>query len=237
VNDELSDITRGFVFAVEPIVNISTGQCAGVEVLAIKSPYWAHARWRAWYAALPDIVNYVRRVEGLKAAQYVAINVDSDQITDRYIYSSLCKNDENTVLEWTERLPKHWKRAESLIKRAAAGLERLRKEKNLRISFDDFGSGIDGYQRLGLLEPDYIKIDGNVLHGARTNGRHMYLLKHMVNLANDMRVKTVVEWVETQTDRHLVAASGADCAQGYFFGRREYGGDGLIAEKPSIVNV
>lgn len=221
-----------FGFAVERIVQVTDGSVAGIEILAIDSPDWPRRRWRAWYAALPDIVHYAREREHLVTEQYVAVNIDSDQILDRHIRDAISRHADHTVIEWTERIPGDRCKTDVIVNHASRLLTEICEKRGLRLSFDDFGAGIDGYQRFGLVVPDFVKVDGRVLHQARTDRRELHLLKHMITLAHDMGAKVILEWVESISDREIAAAVGADCIQGFLYGRREYRADGTAVEKP-----
>jgi EAL domain-containing protein (putative c-di-GMP-specific phosphodiesterase class I) len=213
------------VGAVEPIVVPSTGEVIGIELLAVGAKNWKQPHWRRWYERLPEIVAGIRRAENLSDSQFVAINVDSEQIVDRHIADSLSGLTGNVVIEWTERLPRQRRKAESMIARAAdvlAALPDATPAADVRIAFDDVGAGIDGFTRLRLMTPQLVKVDGSLFQQAREQERARNVWHHIIRFAHDISARVVTEWIENEADRQRAIAAGSDYVQGYLYGRREY---------------
>lgn len=155
------------------------------------------------------IGNIAADLEGI-----VSINISSEsiiQISDEMIYkASLDKP--KLVIEWVETGSSSKK-----VTEAAARLKSWKSYFDIRVSIDDIGKGQDGIERFLLTIPDFAKIDGSILHGARHSLSHFRALNHLCQWFEEENVPTVVEWIETREDLELARACGAVYGQGYLF--------------------
>lgn len=91
--------------------------------------------------------------------------------------------------------------------------------KGFRLSIDDFGTGYSSLLRLKQLPFTELKIDKSfviALHSSRDNP---VIVKAMIQLAENLEMRSVVEGVEDKTALDFAARSGCNEAQGYFIGR------------------
>ena len=100
-----------------------------------------------------------------------------------------------------------------------AVIDRLH-EKGFQVSMDDFGSGYSSLNTLANLRIDELKLDKGFLKtlSACEDERLRVVLEETLAMARRLRIRTVVEGVETETGDRIVQALGADRAQGYFYG-------------------
>jgi len=96
-------------------------------------------------------------------------------------------------------------------------LQRIR-ELGFRVCLDDFGAGASGFQYLRDLEVDIVKIDGSYIRDAETDPRCRAFLHAMVTLCKGLEIKTVGEWVESESQARLLMQLGVDYGQGFLFG-------------------
>ena len=93
------------------------------------------------------------------------------------------------------------------------------KEKGVRISIDDFGSG---YSSLGVFEQipaSVIKLDRSFLLNQEDRGRQIKIMRGIVNLGKELKAQIVCEGVETDNDVELMREIGAYVAQGYHYSK------------------
>ncbi|MCH5260465.1 MAG: EAL domain-containing protein [Lachnospiraceae bacterium] len=93
------------------------------------------------------------------------------------------------------------------------------KEKGVRISIDDFGSG---YSSLGVFEQipaSVIKLDRSFLLNQEDRGRQVKIMRGIVNLGKELNAQIVCEGVETDNDVELMQEIGAYIAQGYHYSK------------------
>jgi len=96
-------------------------------------------------------------------------------------------------------------------------VEKLRKV-GVQIAIDDFGSGYANYAHVLKIRPDYLKIDGSLIHNIITDEESKILVKSIVNFAKELDIITVAEYVENEEIFELLKEYGVDEFQGYYFG-------------------
>ena len=95
--------------------------------------------------------------------------------------------------------------------------KRLRKD-DFRVSIDDFGRG---YSSLNLIKEesfDVIKIDQSFLQGDNEKTSQV-ILKTIFTLTRELRLETVAEGVENESQLEFLKDSGCDLIQGFFFSK------------------
>nr|WP_321265987.1 EAL domain-containing protein [uncultured Sulfurimonas sp.] len=97
-------------------------------------------------------------------------------------------------------------------------IERLRKYGVL-IAIDDFGSGYANYNHIFKIKPDYIKIDGSLIKNILVDKESQILVNSIIRFAQDLKIKTIAEYVENKEIFELLKKYGVDEFQGYYFGR------------------
>lgn len=91
------------------------------------------------------------------------------------------------------------------------------------VCLDDFGTEEQGYHCLRALNVDFVKIDGAYVRKAFSNSNARALFRSMVQLCQDIDIRTVGEAVETASEAKFLRDIGVDYAQGYFFGKPAMG--------------
>jgi len=90
--------------------------------------------------------------------------------------------------------------------------------KGFYIELDDFGAGYSSLTSLNTLQLDVMKIDMSLIrHATATNDYS--ILRFATLLADGMRLKTVVEGVETAEQVAALKVLGCDYIQGYYFSK------------------
>lgn len=97
-------------------------------------------------------------------------------------------------------------------------IEELRR-KGLKVALDDFGSGFASYAYLRHLPLDILKIDGSFISGIEDDPINQAMVSSMRQIAGQLGLLTVAEFVETQASLDCLRRLGIDYAQGYFVGR------------------
>lgn len=101
---------------------------------------------------------------------------------------------------------------------SAQWIEELRS-KGLKVALDDFGSGFASYAYLRHLPLDILKIDGSFISGIENDPINQAMVGSMRQIAGQLGLLTVAEFVETQASLDCLRRLGIDYAQGYFVGR------------------
>ena len=238
---ELRDaITNGRIrLEYQPIVRLSTGELAGVEVLA----RWDHPTRgpvspaefvpRAESAGcISELSRFVLDTASEQVAAWretvlagrdsfvVAVNISGAELLDHAILT-------RHVTEVLERtgVPNGWLHLEITetalvedVDQAINGLMALRM-LGVRLAIDDFGTGESSLSYLDQFPVDVLKIDRRFVHRLEHNNQNDALTKGVVALAHAMRFATVAEGVETTMQARAIRDYDCDLAQGYLFSR------------------
>ncbi|HHK74190.1 MAG TPA: phosphodiesterase [Rhizobiales bacterium] len=90
-----------------------------------------------------------------------------------------------------------------------------------QVAIDDFGTGYTSFYNLRRLAIDIVKIDGSFIDGLQDNADNQYFTRTLIDLAKNIGMKTVAEWVHEPATADLLREWGIDFMQGYLFGRPE----------------
>ncbi|KGK88677.1 hypothetical protein DP73_12285 [Desulfosporosinus sp. HMP52] len=93
------------------------------------------------------------------------------------------------------------------------------KEKGFKLSIDDFGTGQATLAYLKDYPIDEIKIDKVFVQNCLTQKVDYEIVKHIIELAHTLDLKTVAEGVEEEKHVELLANLGCDIMQGYYFSK------------------
>ena len=113
------------------------------------------------------------------------------------------------VVQITERdAARHIKQTQSLVKQ----LRRL----GIGFALEHYGVDTERFQILDLLEPDYIKIDGELMHTLMADNSMQTAVRRIVDAAGERRIKTIAERVENANAMAILFQLGIDFMQGHY---------------------
>lgn len=104
------------------------------------------------------------------------------------------------------------------IEEAAKTLNKL-KELGFKISLDDFGTGYATLTHLKSLPIDVLKIDMTFIKSILTDKKSEIIVKHIIDMAHKMDLKTICEGVETEEQYIKLKELGSDIIQGFYFAK------------------
>ena len=170
--------------------------------------------WQRWYRFL---FTQVLPVHAQRYPGLMFINFFSDQILDPTIQGLVrsCLVRDRVVLEWVER-PAGARR----LAQAGAVFQALREE-GFSLAIDDVGAGADGLGRWALVQADFVKASGHLLHQARADVGARAVLRSLGHAVREEgHARYIVEWVELSDDWWLAQECGADAWQGFLSRKR-----------------
>lgn len=100
------------------------------------------------------------------------------------------------------------------LSKAIAFIREL-KSVGFRFSLDDFGSGVSSFGYLKQLPVDYLKIDGGFVRNMIDDKIDHAMVETINNIGHIMGIKTIAEFVESETILERLTTMGVDNAQGY----------------------
>ena len=93
------------------------------------------------------------------------------------------------------------------------------KQLGFYISLDDFGSGYSSLNMLKDINVDVIKIDKEFLNHPVLTDNDIEIIRSIVDIAKVLKMKTVIEGVETKEQVDILREIGCNLAQGYYFAK------------------
>ncbi len=92
------------------------------------------------------------------------------------------------------------------------------KSLGCRAAIDDFGAGYTSFRNLRRLGVDIVKIDGSFVANLERAPDDRLFVRALVDLVRALGLKTVAEWVQTESAATTLAGWGCDYLQGSLVG-------------------
>ena len=113
------------------------------------------------------------------------------------------------VLEVPERdAAKYIKQTQQIVNHA--------RKLGIGFALEHYGIDQDRFQILDLLKPDYIKVDGELMHTLTTDKTVQSAVSKIVNAAKERNIKTIAERVENANAMAVLFQLGLDFMQGHY---------------------
>lgn len=91
--------------------------------------------------------------------------------------------------------------------------------KNLAVSLDDYGSGINDMEKVDLLQPEIVKLDRNLISDIDSKPMKQLSCKKLIDELHEKGKLVVAEGVETKEEFDFLVSLGADLFQGYYLAK------------------
>lgn len=224
--DELLDTVidgPGCMTAVfQPIVDLRSQRVLGFEGLS-RFPHDSGMDPSQWFAGarrvgrrldleMAALRNILAAAGQLPESLFLTVNLSPLVALEAVAHEVLQAFECPVVLELTEHEP--------FPANLAAGLASLRTT-GFRIAVDDAGAGYSSFTQLLRLQPDIIKIDGELTVGIDDDPAKQALVSAMVRLAGEIGAVTIAEQIETRGQLRVLQDLGIHQGQGFLFGRPE----------------
>jgi EAL domain-containing protein (putative c-di-GMP-specific phosphodiesterase class I) len=103
---------------------------------------------------------------------------------------------------------KHIKQTKELVKRT--------RKLGIGFAIEHYGVDQERFQILDLLKPDYIKIDGELMHTLMTDETMQAAVSKIVSAAQERDIRTIAERVENANSMAVLFQLGLDFMQGHY---------------------
>lgn len=87
----------------------------------------------------------------------------------------------------------------------------------VRLAIDDFGEAWAALNLLADYQPDFIKLDMNLIRGIQSHAPRQALVRSVLGACKDLGIQTIAEGVETEGEYRWLRAQGLTLFQGYLF--------------------
>jgi diguanylate cyclase (GGDEF)-like protein len=217
-------------FALQPIANIHTGDCFGVEFLLRNYQ-------QAGFSTIQDLFDQAYKEQVLYGVDMLLRAKAIAKFAALPFYSSVAMyyNIDNRIMLMPDFTPGKTssilqsygltnhslcyeisERHDIMSFLEAKSVFNLNKQQGYKIAIDDFGTGFSGLQQLYYSEPDYIKIDRVFIAGLDTNLRKRKFVSTIMDLAHILGIRVIAEGVETEPELYTCKEIGCDFVQGFF---------------------
>ena len=150
---------------------------------------------------------------------YMSINVSPRQLQDKSYFRNLihfCEekhiSPHTIILEITESMVMQaHKKSEDILKELA--------KDGFSISIDDFGTKYSSLERLSTLPISYLKIDKSFVDRIGKNESTEQIIKSILTLAENLKMKVIAEGVETKEQLDFLIAHKCLYIQGFYFSK------------------
>ncbi|GAC17487.1 putative bifunctional diguanylate cyclase/phosphodiesterase [Paraglaciecola arctica] len=89
----------------------------------------------------------------------------------------------------------------------------------VKLSIDDFGTGMSSLAYVKKLDVNFIKIDRSFITNITTDYRDVAVIKSMLLLCVNLNKEVIAEGIETSEQAEILHELGCKFAQGYYFGK------------------
>lgn len=114
-------------------------------------------------------------------------------------------------------------------------LVREMRRDGIRIAIDDFGTGHSTVERVSLLQPDIVKIDGGWFAEFCRHAAAERFFRPLVSSLHDRGAKVLVEGIEQPIHLRVALEGGVDLLQGFLLARPALAGT-IFNEEPLAID-
>lgn len=93
------------------------------------------------------------------------------------------------------------------------------KKHGVLIALDDFGTGYSNLSQIVNMDLDYVKIDGSLIKEINYNYKSLAIVKAMITFANETGIKTIAEFVSSESIFNKLQKIGIDEFQGFYLSK------------------
>lgn len=151
----------------------------------------------------------------LPAESLLFVNLHANDLLDDELYlpqNPLYAMAQRVVLEITERA------CFDSIKDLHQRIARLRSF-GFKFAIDDIGTGYAGLTSFTRLEPEFAKVDLELVRNIHLDNRKQSIVRALSTLCNELNIHLIAEGIETPEERDTLVDIGCDHLQGFLFGR------------------
>jgi diguanylate cyclase (GGDEF)-like protein len=223
------EILASLDFAFQPIVNVNTGVCIGVEALLRGYEKAGFSSILSVFdTALKDSFLYTLDLKLREKAvkKYLTIPFYNNCRLFYNLDMRILKQNNYSKGNTKKILETHGLSINSLvfdiseskniyIESDIASLFNNYRDQGYNIAIDDFGSGLSSLEVLYKFEPEYVKIDKFFLHGIANDHKKKTFVAKALNLAQLFGNIVIAEGIESTEDFLMSKDIGFDYAQGF----------------------
>ena len=106
------------------------------------------------------------------------------------------------------------------------------KDFGFKTAIDDFGTGYSGLRMLAEYQPDYIKLDRNLIANIHEDHVKQTIVNGVGNICRQLSIELMAEGVENVEEYQWLREAGINIFQGFYFARPSF--EALIDVHPKL---
>jgi diguanylate cyclase (GGDEF)-like protein len=230
---DYKDYVEKIDFAFQPIVNIHTGMCYGVEALMREQENAGFSSIHAFFDLAfkqgclfwLDLLLREKVIKKFSAIDFhkkikLFYNLDNRiLLMPDYAPGSTSELQAQYGLDQNSLCLEISERHELVFCLETHKAFNAYKHQTYKIAIDDFGTGFSGLQLLYHSEPDFIKIDRFFIAEIETDPKKKLFVSNIIHLAHTLGVQVIAEGIETVNEFYVCHDIGCDLVQGYLIQR------------------
>ena len=96
------------------------------------------------------------------------------------------------------------------------------QRQGFKTAIDDFGAGYSGLNLLSVFQPDFIKLDMELIRNVDTSSVKQIIVKGIIHVARDLGIEIIAEGIETEGELAALHSFGINLMQGYYFAKPSF---------------
>lgn len=96
------------------------------------------------------------------------------------------------------------------------------QRQGFKTAIDDFGAGHSGLNLLAVFQPDFLKLDMELIRNLDTSFIKQAIVKGIIQVANDLGIEVIAEGIETKDELDVLQSFGINLMQGYYFAKPSF---------------
>ncbi len=225
-------IDREFYVVYQPRVDLETFELCGAEALVRWKPLYGDVikpgdfipifEKNGFIADLDiyvfeEVCNFIKDKSRFRELPVISVNLSSFTLVHEKAVGNLIK-----IAKKYDIKPRQIEIeiAENLLVEFDSTMEtRINQLRvfGFKLSIDDFGEGASSLNHLTNFNANIVKLDKAFLDKAGNDIGEYTVVRNIINLVHDLKMKAVCEGVENVEQAKILKEIGCDYAQGYFF--------------------
>lgn len=93
------------------------------------------------------------------------------------------------------------------------------QRQGFKTAIDDFGAGYSGLNLLAVFQPDFLKLDMELIRDINLSRIKQAIVKGILYVANDLGIEVIAEGIENENEFEMLQSYGINLMQGYYFAK------------------
>lgn len=168
--------------------------------------------------ATTDLATWIEDLPAATDEFTISVNLSPEQLHDGGLVDSIEEILRRTSLPATRLVLEVTESTLITESVEATRVMAMLRDRGIKLSIDDFGTGYSSLGYIQQFEFDILKIDKSFIDHV-TTGTNQRIVETIIDLAENLGVKTVAEGIEEEDQRAVLTDLGCRFGQGYLFSR------------------